>query len=92
MIHKGEVVYVGSSSDVHSRVSRHRNTDKLFSRILVIEYPTRSDASAAEAIYIRKLQPKHNTQNPEPREKLPPWGRVFGQTCVYGTVAVHERH
>lgn len=59
----GNVLYVGSTFDIHKRDIEHKSTDKWYSevkQIMLFETNTRTDALAYESHYIALMKPKHN--------------------------------
>lgn len=69
LIHDEEIVYVGQSVDVKSRLDQHSRGDdvhdpKLFNRYFVIMCDT-SELNNLEAYYINKFHPKYNIAIPK---------------------------
>lgn len=61
--HVGEVIYVGLSFNVKSRVAMHRKAQAWAAEIAEVEsreYPNRLEASLAEMDEIRRLRPRYN--------------------------------
>ena len=63
LLYEEEIVYVGSTINLYSRISSHLNSDKVFDRCLY--YPTDySNLEEEEAIQILNLKPKYNKSLP----------------------------
>lgn len=59
LLYDFEVVYVGSSENVHLRIKNHLNSDKLFDSYAVIDCCP-DHVLAVEYFYIQKFKPKYN--------------------------------
>ena len=70
LCHEGEVVYVGQSGNLLSRVGQHFG-DKTFSSVFFVRIP-KSDLDYVEGNFIKLLKPKYN------HTKL---GRLVGPSC-----------
>ena len=60
---EGEIIYVGSTIDIHKRNTEHKCTDEWFGEVAeinLIETKTRTDALALESHYIALWKPKYN--------------------------------
>lgn len=66
----GRVIYVGQSFNALQRLAQHRYTSpwgRIWSRIELRSFPTRSDALLYEAALIRAHEPPHNLDRPVSR-------------------------
>lgn len=73
LIRLGEIVYVGQSVDVLSRIARHRREGKQFDAYSYIECE-RDDLDRLESLYIRALVPEGNLSFGNHREQKPHLG------------------
>lgn len=59
LIEKGEVTYIGQSSNVLSRIDKHRQNGRPFDAFTYMECP-KQDLDHLEALYIQALKPRGN--------------------------------
>ena len=59
LLYEGEVVYVGSSENVHLRLKSHLNSEKLYDSYAIIDCCP-DHVLAVEYFYIQKFKPKYN--------------------------------
>lgn len=61
LLHKEEIVYVGTAANIHERVYKHTAAETiLFDSWVFVEITDRRLRLKAEADYIRKFSPKYN--------------------------------
>jgi hypothetical protein len=63
LIEEGQVVYVGQSTDMLRRISRHRDNDILFDSFTVI-FCSKDKIDEIESMYIDAFLPKYNRATP----------------------------
>lgn len=56
-----EIVYIGYSSSLYSRLVYHKQT-KIFDKVLLIEFTNKRAALSLEKKLIKEYRPKHNVQ------------------------------
>lgn len=59
LIDRGEIVYVGLSSNFHERQSNHRRSNKVWDSYYLVECP-RGEMAELEKRYINAFMPKYN--------------------------------
>ena len=63
LLHQGDVVvYVGQSTDIYTRVSKHHSDGKIFDYFSFIECE-KSKLNSEEVKFIRKFSPKYNVNH-----------------------------
>ena len=60
LMDNNDVVYVGMSSTIGSRLKLHKQTDKIFGKYIAIECPDKSVQKRLEEFLIASMRPKYN--------------------------------
>lgn len=55
-----EIVYIGQSSRVLGRISKHKQSEMRFDSVAILWCDSKEDAAELERLYIEKFKPKHN--------------------------------
>lgn len=88
---EGQLLYVGISLSVVSRLAQHRDGSPWYDQIAMVtveRFPTRGDAHAAERAAIRAEKPRHNHIRYTESVQRPPGKSVVGTpVSMLGSVA-----